>query len=487
MNTSAQKPRILQAIEALHRADPEQAVAILNDELRLGDATGARWMSASKLAANIGEIDIAIESARRYSRTPPVSLERLLYYWGELATHGRVDAAQAEVARMPADVRDHPAVLHFQGTITGQEGDFERAIDFYRRALAKSPLLPQSWFALAMIKKFTPGDADLDAMDQHRAAIAAGGAPAIYARFLYGLGKAWQDCGEIDKAFACYSEGAALRQAEEKFDLGAVAGLVDRLITDFTPERMRQLKPPRHTSDRAIFVNGLPRSGTTLVEQIIASHSQVSDGGEIGLLRPALLPTGDFSFAGALRYQERDGSDDPWGDIGRRYERMLDMRFGSGGRIIDKTLVHSHFMGLLLHALPGSNVIWMRRNPEDVALSCFRNFFTDSLPWSWSLTDIAEFFRIEDRLFAHWSTQFPDRILVVPYEEMAADPGAWIPRILNHVGLPPEPQVFESHKTQRRVRTASLQQVRAPISTARIGLSKQFDKQMQAFRDVYYR
>ena len=111
---------------------------------------------------------------------------------------------------------------------------------------------------------------------------------------------------------------------------------------------------------------------------------------------------------------------------------------------------------------------------------------TSPLPWTWSLEDIARQFLIEDRLFAHWTALFPERILVVPYEEMARDPQDWIPRILSHVGLPLEPQVFEPHKTKRGVRTASVRQVRQPIGTNRIGTAERYAAQLKPFTDIYY-
>src|SRR5690606_9533359 len=180
------------------------------------------------------------------------------------------------------------------------------------------------------------------------------------------------DCGDHDRAFALYSEGAALRRADEKWDYQALDRFADALIRDFTPKTLEQLKP---SQDRrpALCVNGLPRSGTTLVDQILVSHSAVADGGEVNLLRASLIPTGDSSMAGALRYQQRmAGSADPWGALAASYFRMLEMRFRTRALVVDKTLGHSHFMGLLVHTLPGARVVWMRRDPEDTALSCFR-------------------------------------------------------------------------------------------------------------------
>jgi hypothetical protein len=142
-------------------------------------------------------------------------------------------------------------------------------------------------------------------------------------------------------------------------------------------------------------------------------------------------------------------------------------------------------MGLLLHTLPDAKVIWLRRNPEDAALSCFRSYFTSQLAWTWSLADIGRFFRIEDPLHAHWVENFPERILTVPYEELVRDPAEWIPRILDYAGLAMEPQVLDFHRTRRSVRTASVQQVRNPISTARIGAAEAYGWHMGPFREAY--
>jgi hypothetical protein len=478
--------RILGAIDRLKAGERAAAATLLREELRLGAPSGERWRSVQRLAAQIGEIETSIEAARRYAQTIPVTLERALVYFGELVAAGRSEQAREEVMRLPESARGHPSLLHFLGVAAGELGDFVTAEDYYRRAIAVTPDVPQTWFALAMIKTFAPGDPDLARMLELRPRV-RGVDPAIEARFLYGLAKAFHDCGDYERAFALYSEGAALRKAEEPYDPEATEQFAAELIAGFDRASVERLTPSQAGDQRVIFVNGLPRSGTTLVEQILASHSRVEGGSEVNLLAPALIPTVDYTIAGALRFQQRQGGSDPWGGLAREYRAMLDARFRTSGLVIDKTLVQSHLMGLLLHTLPDAKVIWLRRNPEDAALSCFRSFFTSQLPWTWSLADIGHFFRVEDRLYAHWTKQWPERLLTVPYEELVRDPAEWIPRILAYAGLEMEPQVLEFHRTRRSVRTASVQQVRNPISTTRIGAAEAYDRHMDTFREAYHR
>lgn len=474
------KPFLLQAINALQSGEREDAVALLRRDLAEGPPDGERWRSVVMLAARIGEVTLQLEAGRRLAATPPPTLARLLQHWGDLAAFGRSAEALAAVNRLPVAQQEHPAVLHFRGAVLGSSGDAAGAEALYRRALAGNPGQLQSWFALAMLKRFTAGDMDLQRMEQILPRL-TDAEPGLRARFLYGLAKAWDDVGDPARAFALYREGAALRRAQEKPDLPAIERMAEALMRDFNAAALARLTPSAEGASRALFVNGLPRSGTTLVEQILASHSAVSDGGEINLMRAALLPTLDHSLAGALRYQQRR-PDDPWGAVARTYHRLLRERFGADGLIVDKTLGQSHFAGLLLHALPGARMVWLRRDGEDTALSTFRSFFTSSVPWSWSLSDIGHFHRIEARLHAHWQALFPDRILTVPYEELVCAPEDWIGRILAHFALPPEPQVFAPHLTRREVRTASVQQVRRPIGTDAIGKAQPYRTELEEYR-----
>ena len=507
--TSPAIPRISLLIKARSALDRRRAAEIIREDLSAGPKTGEFWKDVSQFAAQLGEHGLSIDAARRFAATAPLDMDHVFYYALVLSRNNRLADALKQLDALPAADQDHPAVLHFRATSATQMGEFARAEILLQRALAISPA-PVQWLALAVAHKFTPGDPDIARMEAVLARISR--APdAIKAQLLYALGKAYDDIKDMDKAVWAYSTGAALMRAgSEVPDGDAWNAFVAHLIAGYTPENMARLTPSGADGSRMLFVTGFPRSGTTLVEQILTSHSAVVDGSELNLVPVAMMPagrmdvdanirydsqaelskyldSGDFTFEDAIAYQQRSTSLDPWGDIGRDYLHMAEERFGKDGRAVDKTLNLGSFMGLLLHSLPNAKVFWLRRRPEDCALSIYRLYSTlGILPWTYSATDIAAFFKAEDQMYAHWSQLFPDRILTVPYESLVSEPADWIRRILVHAGLDEEPQVFEPHKSTRAVTTASMAQVRSPISTSRIGASEAYAAFTEEFRKAYY-
>jgi hypothetical protein len=161
-------------------------------------------------------------------------------------------------------------------------------------------------------------------------------------------------------------------------------------------------------------------------------------------------------------------------------------RFGREGRIVDKTIDVSRFMGLAASVLPEAPLIWMRRDPLDSAWSCFRTFFIHGVAWSYDLTDIAHHFRLEDRLLAFWQDRLGDRLLVVPYRDLVDASEEWTKRIIAHCGLAEEAGVFAHHETERAVATASSLQVRRPINRDGLNVAAPYAKHLQPFIDAYY-
>jgi tetratricopeptide (TPR) repeat protein len=482
MNSSDVKQRVLSALPLLREGRRDEAADMLAKAIAAGPPTGELWKSVAKLAAQIGEIELALEASRRFAATPPVKMSRVLEFWKDLTSFGRSDIVEQEVSRFQDQVGGHPAVLHVLGQMAAQSGKFEEATNLYLRVVEDPEFAAQGYFSLAMISDMNEHPAWIDRM------LALEGAdlsadPSGRSRLLYGLGKAFHDCGDYARAMDCFSRGAAARRSEAQYNPEQLESFALATTRDFTPEAMDALKAPGETPRASIFVNGLPRSGTTLVEQILVANSRVHDGAEVNLARAALLTTVDYSYAGTVAYDRT--MTDPWGTVAKNYERMLNMRFRTNSLCVDKSLTQSHIMGLIVHAMPACPVIWMRRNIADIAISCYRTLFTSPLPWCWEFEDMGHFFAVEDALFAHWTKVLGDRILAVDYQQLVHEPGAHIAQITSHAGLDWEEGQDRFHENKTSVRTASLQQVRQPISTARIGQSEPYSKWMDGFWRSY--
>lgn len=469
-------------LAAFKARDRDSAAAEINAMLKANAPLGDTWGAVSRMAATIGEYNASMEAARRQAALYPQSVPHVLQYASMIANAGRIQKAmqvgQGALAYAPND----PGLLHFVGTCLSQTGDNEAALEHLHRAAALDKTQAPTWLTIAMLTKFKSGDPVIAQLEALKSALPT---PEQRSIILYSLAKAYDDIGEIDRSFALYTEGAELMRRARQYNPMVSANLVQTVRRDFDKAFLDSLKPSENSSDRPIFVHGLPRSGTTLVEHILCGHSTVVDGAEINLFRMSIMALEPNSQQ-AIRAFDQDQRRNAWTHAGDTFLHLLDERFGANGRIVDKTLTHSWMFGLIQHTLPNAPLIWMRREPADSALSCFRTRFAQGLDWTWSLTDIAQRFREEDELHAHWTSVLGDKLLTVQYEDLVADPDTWIPRILAHCGLTDEPGVRNFHESSRPVFTASVAQVREPISTSAVAKWKRYEKHLKPFIDAYY-
>ena len=408
MNAQADRSsrdRIDGVLAAFRAGDRDGAAALLTALIADDPDLGSTWGPVSRLALGLGETSLALTAARRLADLDHRDLSARLNYGALLAQHGQAAAACDLALAITRDHPTHPAAWHFLGSCRATLGEGEAAIADFRRAIAHTPdpfAAAPSWLALAEGRVFEASDdADLktmtDLLDRWPAAADAGEGKAA---LCYAVAKACDDLGQTDTAFAAYSKGAALVAASRPDDQTQADAFVDAVIAGITSEMLAGL-PAGVDSRRPIFVLGLPRSGTTLVEQILVSHSEVADGAELNLFRTAAIPVRGFSPAAISAFAA--ARPDGLAAVGRAYLHMLEDRFGPDGRIVDKTLNHSRYLGLIHRVFPQARFIWLRREPGAVAWSAFRTWFAQGVNWSWSLDRIARYFRSEDRLHAHWT------------------------------------------------------------------------------------
>lgn len=477
-----------QGLEAFKTRERDAAAAYLAKAVQSGAPLGQGWGAVSRLASAVGEIESALEAARRFAAVNAGQIGPALALGQMLAQFGRLEQARDLGVTLVRDHGGSAAAWHFLGTCRAQLGEAEQSLSDLRRAAALAPspaASAASWHAIAEGKTFHAEDADFTVLLRLAQAVPA--APEHHearAAAFYALGKAWHDLGDVEQAFAAYSRGAAALRPHRPYDAAATGRFIEQATSGWTEDFHHGLPDGDIGDDRPLFVLGLPRSGTTLVEQILVGHDQVADGAELNLFNVAAMPIRGFTPEAVAGFVGRRGGAGLTA-VGRAYLHMLDQRFGTAGRIIDKTLNHSRYLGLIAKVLPRARFIWLRRSPGAVAWSCFRTKFAAGVDWSLSLSDMGRYFAGEDQLHAHWTRVLGDRVLSVPYDELVVEPDIWIKRILDHAGLPPVSGLRDFHLTRRAVQTASFAQVRRPLYTTSREAWRRYQAHLQPFFDAY--
>jgi tetratricopeptide (TPR) repeat protein len=382
--------------------------------------------------------------------------------WTGLGDHERAIELYRDVLRnTPRDAELHLSIAHSQKTLGRQE----EAVESYRSAARIRPEYGDAYWSLANLKTYRFTDAELEAM--RLAERSAGLETADRFHLCFALGKALEDRGEYAESFACYERGNALKHADVRYRPQLVERN-ERLQVQLCTREFFAARAGWGSDSRApIFIVGLPRSGSTLIEQILASHSQVE-----GTMELSDIPR----LVGELRGRETQPQEPRYPailagltaeDFGRFAQRYLDdtrvYRTGKP-RFIDKMPNNFRHLGLVHLMFPQATIIDARREPMACCFSNFKQLFASGQEFTYSLEDIARYYRSYVSLMAHWDEVLPGRVLRVRHEELVENFEQQVRRILEFAGLEFEPTCLEFYKNERSVRTASSEQVRQPIN-----------------------
>jgi tetratricopeptide (TPR) repeat protein len=287
----------------------------------------------------------------------------------------------------------------------------------------------------------------------------------------FALAKAYEDLGRYAEAFTQWLDGNALKRRQITYNEAETLGELDRVQAVFTSELIRSRQGVGHPSRVPVFIVGMVRSGSTLIEQILASHPQVFGGGELKYFDAAMQGS-RTKLVGSASFPElvsgMTGED--YRELGTRYLAEIERLAPDFIRITDKMPMNFMYAGLIHLALPNATIIHTVRDPVDTCLSCFSKLFTEGQYYTYDLAELGRYYRHYQALMAHWHRVLPPgRILDIRYEEVVADLEGQARRIIAHCGLNWDPRCLAFHQTQRPVLTASAAQVRQPIYNTAVG------------------
>ena len=432
------------------------------------------WVDLSVACREQDKYDEALECAEKVLELAPEMAESFMLHAGVLGAMGDHEGAIREYETALGITPNRPGVLcsmaHHQKTIGRQD----EAIATYRRCIDIKPTHSEAFWSLANLKTFQFDDAEIDAMYKMLESDELEDEARVQLHNALGLDR--ESRKDYDTAFSHYDQCNRLRRESESYDPVETETRFDRMIEFFSPEFMAGLEGVGNPDPAPIFVVGLPRSGSTLIEQILASHSAVDGTHELHDLAEVVRGIGGprkrkEQFPGILAEIEPDA----FARIGEKYIEATRKFRGKAPFFIDKNPNNFVFAGLLKLALPNAKVINARRHPLDSCFGSYKQLFASGQPFSYDLVELGEYYLQYTRLMEHWHEVLPGYVLDVHYEDNIADLETQVRRMLDFCNLPFEESCLRFHETERAVKTASSEQVRQPIYSSSVNLWRNYE------------
>ena len=423
------------------------------------------------------KIDEALEYAARLTRIGSDNPDSYLLMGNAYSAAGRYDVAINAYQKALELAPQHPGALSGLAHNLKTVGKQDEAIAIYRKCIVLNPYFTETYWSLANLKTFRFTDEEVQSMEK---LLEDPNIPDnAQVHLCNALGFQYENQKDYGQAFAHFEKCNATKRRLEYYDSVETEFLYDRIIEVFDQEFVNRAPAGKEFDVTPIFIIGLPRSGSTLLEQILASHSQVEGTHELSDLArvvkeiPVRLKTRQH-YPDAL-----SGADAAFfAELGQAYlDRTQKYRSGNP-YFTDKNPNNFINVGLAHLALPGAVFINARRHPLDSCLGSFKQLFAKGQAFSYDLVDIGEYYLQYERLMEHWSRILPGKVLDVHYEDVVANVDEQVRRILDHCGLPFEEQCVHFHETERAVKTASSEQVRKPIYSSSVNLWRNYEEHL---------
>jgi tetratricopeptide (TPR) repeat protein len=472
--------RFIEALENLGNVlrelgEPRESLACYREAVALDPQRAESHCYLGNELYEAGQLAESAASFRRALTLRPGYPLALLGLAAALRRQGSVTEAEASVRAALALEPESAAALTLLGDLHADRGEFGKAQELYEHALAGNPDFAPAFCGLAAQRRMTSADT---AWLRGAKRLLARRLPVAHTIDLhYALGKFHNDLGQYDEAFSHYREANELgKRGTAAYEAPKLERHVDTAIVGFNRTFLRQPQAGASESEVPVFVVGMPRSGTSLTEQILASHPDVFGAGEIEFWDQA-LPVFTAKAAG--------GEAAALSRLAREYLERLSEHSGAALRVVDKMPANFLHAGLIHTVLPRARIIHMQRDPLDTCLSIYLQNFTAMRPFTSDLESLAHYYGQYLRITDHWRAVLPpETLLEVPYEALVGNQEYWTRRMLDFIGLPWDPRCLEFHRTERVVITASRWQVRQKISSGSIGRWRNYEKYLAPLRPL---
>jgi len=470
-------------LAAIHRGAGllVEAERLLRHALRQTEHSPLVWRGMAQTLMDTGRLPDAEAAVRRALLVEPDSAR----CWVSLATiNGRMHRPEAALAAYREAERidpDHPllrlSIGHVFKTL-GRRAESEQA---YHDCIAGDAPAGEAYVSLAELKNYVFTAAEIAAMETQLAARIGGDTNA--ARLRFALGRAYEQRGDASTAFTHYAAGNRLRRRESPFDFEGFEVQCRRVMSRLDENFFAAAARGGCTDPAPIFIVGLPRSGSTLVEQILSSHPAVEGTMELPNI-PAYVAELQCLNARQDAYPDSLAAAPApvLNALGRRYLRETAPLRSGRPRFTDKLPNNFLHLGLIHAILPRATIIDVRRHPMDACFSCFKQYFAAGQSFTYDLEELGRYYRIYLAMMDHWDAVIPGTVLHVSYEDLVREPHGQVRRLLGHCGLEFDAACLEFHRTQRPIRTASSEQVRQPLYTSGIGYWRRFERELRPLR-----
>jgi tetratricopeptide (TPR) repeat protein len=483
----ARQSRDVNALRLLSRvaADAErwrQAERLLLRVLELAPTFHDARLDLSRVYKQQDRIDDAVRCAAEAVDGNPRNSNAHYLHASMLALAGRHDEALAVYRRTLEMNPRHTAAWVGMGHLLKTLGQREEGVEAYRRAIEQRPNFGEVYWSLANLKTFRFEDEEVADIERRLADEPLDDDARVH--FLFTLGKALEDRGEYARAFARYDEACALQRHRIAYDPVDTEVINERIRDVFTAEFLQGKAGLGCPDPAPIFIVGLPRSGSTLIEQILASHSQVEGTAElpdVGRVIGSLAQRfpGE-AYPEAARRLDAAG----WRELGEAYLEKTRRHRSGLPYFTDKMPNNFPSVGLIHLMLPQAKIIDARRHPLDSCFGSFKQHFAHGQTFSYDLVEIGEYFLEYRRMMRHWQAVLPGRVLEVRYEDMVRDQEGQTRRLLEYCGLPWQDACLRFYETERAVRTASSEQVRQPIYRSSVNHWRHFRAELAPLIEI---